>query len=173
MCLATSAESQRRLGAEVGGANRFLAGKYGTDFRGARMTLRLRGELEARGAGLLLLVQGRVGSVYVNYVLTGQQFDVGREWTTQTIALAPVESEWTCMGSRWDRKDFYGSGALEAVLGDVSDDIILVLVPLDVAPAGRIEGDKDRLRAGEDYAADPRRLPEGTIAIDTVELAFA
>ena len=136
------------------------------------MTLRLKGELESRGAELVLLVQGRVGGIYVNYVLTGQPFQVRRDWTTQTIELSPKEAEWTCLGSRWDREGFYGSAPLDAVLSDVSEDIILVLFPLDVAPAGRIEGDMHRLRAGEDYAVNQGRLPEGYIAVDTAEIAF-
>ena len=33
---------------EVAGKNRFIAGGHGTDFSSARVTVRLRGELEAR-----------------------------------------------------------------------------------------------------------------------------
>src|SRR5215213_2353065 len=42
---------------EVQGENQFTAGGYPTDFTNARMTLRLKGDIEAKGAQLLLLCQ--------------------------------------------------------------------------------------------------------------------
>src|SRR5256885_6879268 len=45
MCLNTRGPFGEHL-REVGGRNHFVEGKYPLDFRGAKMTVRLRGELE-------------------------------------------------------------------------------------------------------------------------------
>ena len=75
---------------EVQGENRFVRGGYPTDFTHARMTLRLRGELEARGAQLLLLCQAvqavrEVGGICSGWLLTGQPFRVTPDWSEQTV----------------------------------------------------------------------------------------
>src|SRR5574339_40773 len=48
---------------EVEGENRFARDTYPTNFCGARITLRLKGEIEARGARLLLLCQALQGGI--------------------------------------------------------------------------------------------------------------
>ena len=75
----------------VGGENRFVAGGYPADWTGARVTLRVRGELDAKGARLGLLAQSRVASIdrMVNSVLHFPD-PVTAEWAEQTIALLPV-----------------------------------------------------------------------------------
>ena len=73
---------------EVQGENRFVRGGYPTDFTHARMTLRLRGELEARGAQLLLLCQAACrsqGGICSGWLLTGQPFRVTPDWSEQTV----------------------------------------------------------------------------------------
>ena len=57
------------------------------DFRNAVLRFTLKGELELRGAQLLLLVQSKTGGKYVNYVLTGQPMEVMPEWNCRTLHL--------------------------------------------------------------------------------------
>jgi hypothetical protein len=158
---------------EVQGENQFTAGGYPTDFTNARMTLRLRGELEAKGAQLLLLCQAVQGGICSGWLLTGQPFSVTPGWSEQTVTLAPDPAQWTCLGSRHDRADFYGEIALETSLGDVNTDILLVLHPLDIAPMGPIDGDPHRLRPEKDYPVWRSRLPEGYVWLDGVEIDFS
>ena len=113
-----------------------MEGGYPTDFTDARMTLRLRGELETKGTNLVLLSQAKVGERTLNHVLVARPFAVTPEWTEQTITLAPDPEQWLCLGSRHDRMDTYGWGDIGDVLRDVNRDIILVLHPVDVMPAG-------------------------------------
>jgi hypothetical protein len=157
----------------VGGRNQFVDGAFPTDFTGARFTVRIRGSLAARGAGLHLLVQSRVDGKAVNYVLTGQRLEVTEDWSDQTLVLSPDESQWTCLGSRHDRTSTYGDAGIGRVLGDVNLDIILILFPLQIAPADPGITDPHGLRAGEDYALDVSRLPDGVIMLDTVRIDFA
>src|SRR5437870_7889768 len=57
LCLNTRGPFGEHL-REVGGGNRFVEGGYPLDFRGARLTVRLKGELEPAAAPVCLLVQG-------------------------------------------------------------------------------------------------------------------
>ncbi len=157
----------------AGGANRFVEGGFPTDFTNARLTLRLRGELKAKGTRLVLHVQSKVGDVAVNYVLTGQPFEVTSDWSEQTVTLAPDPEQWLCIGSRHDLTDTYGYGDIADVLRDVNIDIILLLHPVDAVPAEPIDGDPHKLYAGRDYRIDPSRLPEGYVMLDEVRIEFA
>ena len=56
------------------GGNRFIDGGYPRDFRNARLTLRLKGEVDLQGAELRLHCQSRVGDRAINFVLTSQSF---------------------------------------------------------------------------------------------------
>ena len=94
MFLCTSLSSYQNY-RHVGGENRFLLGKYGTDFSGARLTLRLKGNIDLRGAQLLLLAQTRVHGLNVNQVLTAQPFQISGDWSAQTVILEPDASQWT------------------------------------------------------------------------------
>lgn len=164
-----------------GSLNRFVDGGYPSDFTNARMTLRLRGELETKGTNLVLLAQAEVGGRMLNHVLVAQPFEVTPEWTEQTITLAPDPEQWLCLGSRHDRMDFrvrehdvvYGWGDIGDVLSDINTDIILVLHPVDVVPAGPIDQDRHYLYAGKDYEADASRLPSGYVELDEVRIEFA
>jgi len=80
--------------------------------------------------------------------------------------------QWTCLGARHDRQDFYGWLPLEAVLRDVNVNIMFVLFPLDIRPMGPISGDAHRLRAGRDYPVWASALPEGYVQLDTVKIEF-
>jgi hypothetical protein len=163
----------QRTAKEIGGANRFVEGGYQTDFTNAKMTLRLRGDLDAKGTSLVLLAQARVGDRSINHVLNAQPFDVTREWSEQAISLAPDPEQWLCLGSRHDRTGSYGWGDVADVLRDLNLDIILVLHPVDVAPAAPIEHDPHFLYAGRDYYADQSRLPSGHVELDEVRIEFA
>jgi hypothetical protein len=156
---------------EVAGVNRFVAGGYSRDLTNARVTVRLRGEVELRGAELVLLAQADIPGTRANYVLTGQPLAITAEWSEQTITLAPDAEQWVCLGSRHDRTQLYGCGEIEQVLKDLNCDIILVLFPLTVESREPV-ADLHRLRAGVDYEVDYERLPRGWVAFDTVRIEY-
>ena len=78
---ARASEHQR----EVEGENRFVAGRYPTNFSNARITLRLKGELEARGAQLVLLCQAVQGGICSGWLLAGQPFQITPDWSEQRV----------------------------------------------------------------------------------------
>ena len=157
---------------EVEGDNRFTRGGFPRDFTNARLTLRLKGELEARGARLVLLCQAVQGGICSGWLLTGQPFRATPDWSEQTANLVPDPAQWTCLGSRHDRTDSYGVLPLPTVLDDVNTDILLVLHPLDLAPMGPLAGDPHRLRPERDYPVWRSRLPEGYVLLDEVQIEF-
>lgn len=157
---------------EAGGENRFIKGGFPTDFTNARLTLRLRGEVDMRGAQMLFLAQARVGDHVVGHLLTGQPFEVTPDWSTQTVHLTPEASQWTCLGVRHDRTETYGWGDVAPVLRDLNVDFMFVLHPLDVVPTDPI-ADPHLLKAGEEYSVDRSLLPQGYIAIDEIRIEFA
>lgn len=158
---------------DSGGENGFLAGKFPSDFRNARITLRLKGELEERGASLVLLVQGTVDGTTSGWLLTGAPISVTTEWSEQTVVAAVDPAQWVCLGARHDRTRTYGFVPLERILADVNADIMFVLFPLTVDPMGPIVGDPHRLRPGRDYPVWRSRLPEGYVTLDDVRIEFA
>ncbi|MBI3863296.1 MAG: hypothetical protein HY290_15500 [Planctomycetia bacterium] len=157
---------------EVAGENRFVSGGFGTDFTNAKLTLRLKGELHARGAKFCLLVQSLQNGICSGWLLTGQPFRVTTDWSEQTVCAVPDASQWTSLGSRHDRSDFYGTIPLPDVLANVNTNILLVLFPLDVVPMGPPPGDPHRLRPEKDYPVWRSRLPEGYVLIDEVRIEF-
>jgi hypothetical protein len=88
---------------EVAGENRYVDGDFPTDFTNARITVRLRGELESKGARLHLLCQGADDRLTSGWLLTGQAFEVTEDWSEQTVTAVPDPDQWTCLGSRHDR----------------------------------------------------------------------
>jgi hypothetical protein len=158
---------------ERAGLNRFVEEEVPTDFTNARLTFRLKGELELRSANLVLLVQGSVGKTVSGWVLVGRPLTVTRDWSEQSIVAAPDPNLWTCLRARHDRTRTYGELDLATVLRDVNANIVLILFPLDVAPMGPIEGDPHKLRAGKDYPVWQGRLPEGYVMLDEVRIDFA
>lgn len=158
---------------EVGGKSSLIAGRFPTDYTNAAVTLRLKGELETRGAELVFLVQAAVDGLTSAWVLTGQPFRVTNDWSQQTVTLTPDESQWTCLCVRHDRGDMYGRRPLSSVLRDVNIDIMLVMFPLTVAPMGAISGDPHILRPEKDYPVWRSRLPEGYVTLDSIRIAFA
>lgn len=156
----------------VGGPNRFVKRQSPVDFTDAEITVRLKGAVKLRGAQLVLLIQGDVPGTRANQVLTGQPLRITPDWSQQTLHLVPDPTQWRNMGSRHDRRQFYGTCDPAVLLRNVNCDIILVLFPLDVVPLGPIQGDPHELRAGVEYEVDPARLPEGHVLLDEVRIVF-
>ncbi len=95
-CLLTKGIGYGEAYLEAGGLNRFIEGDFPTDFTGAEITFRVKGELETRGAQFLLLVQ-------------------------QTMVAVPDESQWTCLGARHDRAKSYDRIPIESILKNVNE----------------------------------------------------
>lgn len=157
----------------AGGANRFIDQDMPRDFTDARITVRLRGELEARGATLCLLVQSFLNGVTVPWMLTGQPLRVAESWTRQTMTITGDESQWTFLGARHDRQDNYNHGGLADALRDVNGNIGFMLFPINVVPMGPLEGDPHILRPVEDYPIWRSKLPDGYVMLDEVSIEFA
>lgn len=156
---------------QIVGENRFTAGGYSRDFTNAKLTVRLRGEVDLQGSQLVLLVQGDIPGTRPNFVLSGQPFEITPDWSEQTVTLTPDPAQWTCLGGRHDLTDFYGYGDIADVLKDVNVDIIFVLFPLTIVPLTH-QDDPHRLRAGREYPVDERYLPSGYVMFDTVRLDY-
>lgn len=163
--------SERYL--EVGGRSTLIDGGFPLDYRGARVTLRLKGELEARGAQLVFLAQASVDGLTSGWLCTGSPFAVTSQWSEPSAVLDPDPALWRCLGSRHDRTETYGVRPLERVLADVNADILFVLYPLQVDPMGPLAGDPHRLRPERDYPVWRSHLPEGYVVLDTIQIEFA
>ena len=159
--------------AEIGGQNGLLEGNFPTDYTDARITLRLKGELEKRGAELVLLIQATVGSMTSAWVLSGQPIEVTPNWSEQMITLPADPQQWICMGGRHDRTDYYGYLDLETVIADVNVDIMCILTPLTIKPMGPLEEDPHILRPEKDYPVWRSPLPEGYVTLDSIRIDFA
>jgi len=156
----------------IAGRNPFVDQKFPTDFRNARVTVRIKGNLLNKGANLALLAQGKVGDKWVNQILMSQTISVKQDWSEQTLLLVPEQEQWVQLGSRHDRADFYGTAPVEELLADVNGDIIFVLFPLEVVPL--LPGiDPHKGWAEKDYPVDRTKLPSGYVMIDTVQIEFA
>ncbi len=88
------------------------------------MTLRLKGEIEAKGALAAAALSGRAGRDLLGLAAHRPALCLTPDWSEQTVSLAPDPAQWTCLGSRHDRADFYGELPLETILGDVNTDIL-------------------------------------------------
>jgi hypothetical protein len=156
----------------VGGLNTFVAGGFPLDFTNARITVEVRGALTARGAQMILLAQAKVGERYQNHILISRPIEIRQDWSPTTLRLASDDSQWVSLGSRHDRTTTYGHGTIRDVLRRLNGDIIFVLYPLDVRPLASSSKDPHLLRAGEDYAANPAYLPEGWVAMRSIQIDF-
>ncbi|RIK41246.1 MAG: hypothetical protein DCC55_12425 [Chloroflexi bacterium] len=152
--------------------NRFIAGGYSTDLRNARLTARLKGEVNLRGANLVLHCQSRIGSKAVNFVLTGQPFEITPDWSEQSVTLTTDPEQWLCLGARHDLADVYGWGEIEDVLRDVNIDIILLLHPLHIVPLTPEPQGVHYRRPEVDYPVDRSFLPEGYVLLDEVRIEY-
>jgi hypothetical protein len=154
--------------------NGFIAGGYSRDLTNVRLTVRLRGEADLKGAQVLLLVQAKTARTTANMVFSGQPFKLTKDWSEQTVILKPDPNQWTCLGGRHDMQAEYGCDEIAAVLKDVNIDIIFVLFPVKPAPAWpQITGAEiDRLRAVKDYPVLQDALPKGLIMFDTIKIEY-
>lgn len=155
------------------GGNRFVEDGFPRDFRNARLTLRLKGNVDLQGAELRLHCQSRVGQKAINFVLTSQSFTVTEEWSEQTVTLTTDPEQWLCLGARHDLNDVYGWGDIEDVLRDINIDIILLLHPLNIVPLTPQEGGPHARRAEVDYPVDRSLLPSGEITVSSVRIDFS
>lgn len=153
--------------------NRFIEGGYSTDLRNAKLTVRVKGDVELRGAKLVLHCQSRVGDKAINFVLTGQPFEITPEWSEQTITLTTDPDQWRCIGARHDLNHVYGWGDIEETLRDVNIDIILLLHPLGIVPLTPEAQGIHHRRPEVDYPVDRSYLPEGYVLLDEVRLEYA
>ena len=71
------------------------------------------------------------------------------QWHTVTLDLANDPSQWTCLGSAESRRDTYGCAPLDAMLGNVDDDLGFLMLPVD-----------------------PARLPEGIVDFDDFVVTY-
>jgi Cadherin-like beta sandwich domain/Putative Ig domain len=159
--------------------NRFIEQNKSTDLTNARLTVRLRGDVDLQGSKLVLLIQGKTPKTMANFVLSGQPLRVDRDWTEQSIVLNPDPKQWTCLGARWDKVDQYGCDDIAVLLKDVNFDIMFVLFPLKVVPTHpELVKDMHRMRPGQDYPGYPsyeveqKYLPRGVIMFDSVRIDY-
>lgn len=153
--------------------NRFAEENYSRDLTNARLTVRVRGDVELKGAQLLFLVQTQTAKTTANMLLTGQPFRVTREWAEQTVTLRPDASQWTCLGARHDMTAEYGCNDIGKVLADINLDILFVLFPVKPKPASADVKEPERLRAVQDYKVDQDTLPKGVVMFDSVRIDYA
>ncbi len=145
--------------------------KMPVDFTNARVTLRLRGELQQKDSQMLILLQAKNETTTANFVLTTQPFSVLPQWSEQTITLAPDPSQWVCLGSRADRTETYGCFDVVDALKNMNVDFIFVLFPLNIEPVEPV-ADKHLRRAGNQYHVKQELLPDGIVMIDWVKIEF-
>jgi len=141
------------------------------DLRNARLTVRLRGEVDLKGAQLLVLAQATTSKTTANMVLSGQPIPLTENWSDQTIVLANDPKQWTCLGARKGREEEYGCDAIDTVLADVNCDLIFVLFPLKVTPAWPGTDSPGRY-GGVDYPADIQNLPKGLIQFESIRIEY-
>lgn len=167
--------------------NHFIEQNKSTNLTNAKLSVRLRGQVDLQGSQLLLLVQARAKGTTSNYVLSQQPLEVTPKWGERTLNLVPDGKQWKCLGSRWDLKDRYGCTDIETVLRDVNVDIIFVLFPLKVIPAGNVK-EPDRLHPSPGHGVVPpgvkfphfktyevkrEFLPKGIVMFDWVRIDYA
>lgn len=156
---------------KVAGRNRFVDNGFPTDFTNAKITVKIKGEVDLKGSNFFLLVQGKIKNLWVNQIFSGYPVKITRDWSVQSFTLIPDKKLWTQLGSRYDRKDFYGEGPIEQLLADVNGDIIFVLFPLDVVPLDK-NVDPYKGWAEKDYSIESERLPCGYVMMDEIKIEF-
>lgn len=173
-CLHTTVHKNTPIYDRISGGNTFIKGGYPLDFRDAEFTVRIKGDIDQKGANLVFLAQADVGKVRSNHVLTAQPIEITPDFTEQTLVLEPDPAQWTALGSRHDRTDLYGEAPIEDMLANLNVDFILVHFPLNVKPTPGVELEDDPhiLYADRDYPVDRSLLPTGEICLDEVRIKF-
>ena len=135
-------ESYAEYGGGPGGnehTNAFVRDRYPTDWRDAKLTVRLRGEVQqTNGASLCLLIQSVVDGICSGYILASQPIPITAEYSETTITCFDDESKWTALGSRHDRTATYGVKPFQDVISDINTNILLIFFPLDVQPVAAL-----------------------------------
>jgi hypothetical protein len=153
--------------------NRFIRQRQSRDLTNARLSVRLRGQMDAQGAQLVLLAQTEGPNntwPRRNFVLTGQPFEITPDWSDQTVTLVPDPAQWPCLGARHDLTK-YGCCDIAEALADVSVDLIFVLFPLKIEPITPV-ADPHKQWAGKDYQVYQKSLPKGLVMFDTVRIDY-
>ena len=158
--------------------NRLVRDGFPSDFTDVRLSLRLRGELDLRGAQVFFQIWGDVDGISSGYTLISQPINVTKDWSTQTIVCNPDPTQWLSMGGRHDRSaprqpfpQTYGNQGLQQTLKSC-EDVMLVLFPIDVQPMGNVDGDPNELRPQVDYPVWRHKLPEGYVSLAKVEIEW-
>jgi len=152
--------------------SKFIARNQSTDLTNAKLTVRLRGEVDMQGSQMLVLVQAEnKNNVRANYVLTGHPFKITPEWSEQTVTLSPDPNQWLCLGSRYDLTKTYDCYDVAEVLADVNVDIIFVLFPIQMVPVEDIV-EPHKLFAGRDFHVAQEFLPKGIVMFDWVRIEY-
>ena len=154
-----------------GWSTSFVTQGKSRDLRSAKLTMRLRGELDPKGARLLLLAHAKMATTNVALVLTGQPILLTEDWSEQTVTLSNDPQQWTCLGARRGMERQYGCDSVDRVLADVNMNLILVLFPLHPAPA-HPGADAPGKYAGIDYPADAASLPKGLIQFQSIRIDY-
>lgn len=169
MCLNTKGPFGETV-KDAGGENRFVAGGYSRDLTNCKVSVRIKGELEAAGAKICVLIQAAQGGMVTGWIYTGETFHATPEYTEQSLTLVSDETKWHCLGARHDRVDYYGRAPLPAVLSDVNVNFYLLLYPVTPKPMGPIQGDPHKLRAGKEYPVWPSSIAQGYVAVDSIRI---
>jgi hypothetical protein len=169
MCLHTKPPFGESL-KEAAGENRFVTGGYARDLTNATITARIKGELEAAGTKICVLIQGSQDGKVTGWIHTANTMSVSLEYAEQSVKLVPDESQWTCLGARQGREDYYGRTPLARILSDVNVNLYLLLFPVKPRPMGPFVGDPHLLRAGKDYPVWPSSIAQGYVAVDTIRI---
>ena len=103
---------------EVAGENRFIKGDFPTDFRDASITVRLKGELEAKGTQLVLLCQGLQEGICSGWMLTGREFwetSMSTSFWCSTQSTLRPWARWPATPITCARRRTIRSGALDCL----------------------------------------------------------
>jgi len=100
--------------------SRFAEGGYSRNLTDARLTVRLRGEVDLKGSQLMFLVQAETPKTTAAMMLTGQPLRITKDWSEQTVTMQADARQWTCLGGRQDMQGIYGCDDIATVLSDVN-----------------------------------------------------
>lgn len=96
-----------------------------------------------------------------NFALTGQPFQITREWSERSVVVRPEPAQWACAGGRADLVQQNGCADIAEDLKDVNLDLYLVLFPLKIVPPVEVEL-PHRTRAGSTIRSGRSFSPKGS-----------
>jgi hypothetical protein len=160
------------MGLHTNASGKWEQRKLPRDFTNAKVTVRLRGDVDLKGSQLVFHCQANNGKTTANFVLKSQPLQITHDWSEQAITLVPDPNQWTCLGSRRDRMDFYGCYDIRDALKNMNVDFIFMLFPLNIEPVENIL-DKHAIQAGYRYHVKQELLPSGVLMFDWIKIEFA